>query len=272
MTNIHNSAIKASKQRLETNRSSLHLWKTHARLERIRGKNAEASKIYTMAIALEPQSPEMSPLLADAVEFYWLKGDQNEANQILSRFLDIQGPFTGLNLLRARKNLDGKASLHSIDTLQWEALTRTRFFLELSATTIQETMPIIDACISTLDRQSPLRESLTMWLCTTIFSISQIPGSMVPPAIVSERVDAALVDYDRNTILLGLFLECERGLGIWGRVRNLLDGHSSVGSMTLTSRGLRRIAWEIWAEDWGYGRWEPERVRMKFERALTAKR
>jgi hypothetical protein len=95
---------------------------------------------------------------------------------------------------------------------------------------------------------------------------------MVPPSVVSERVNMALVDYNSNTVLLGLFLECERGLGIWGRVRSLLDDNSSIGSAMLAPKGLRRIAWEIWAEGWGYGRWEPERVRIKFERSLAAKR
>lgn len=269
---ICNSAIKSSKQRLETDRSSLHLWKNHARLERIRGKNVEASKIYAMAIALDPQSSEMPPLVADAIEFFWLKDDRDEVQQILSRFLDIQGPFVGLNLLRARKNLDGRTSLYATETLQWEACIRIKFFLELCGTTIQGSIAIIDAAIFALDRQPSLCESLTIWLCATVYLISQISGSMVPPAVVSERVNMALVEYGSNTILLGLFLECERGLGIWGRVRTLLDDNSSIGSAMLTPKRLKRIAWEIWAEDWGYGRWEPERVRMKFERSLVVKR
>jgi hypothetical protein len=271
-SDIRTSAIKSSKQRLETDRSSLHLWRNHARLERIRGKNTEASKIYAMAIALDPQSPEMPSLVADALEFFWLRDDRSEAQQMLSRFLDIQGPLTRLNLLRARKNLDGRASLYATESLQWEACIRIKFFLELSGTTIQGSIATVDASIFALDRQRPLRESLTVWLCATIFSISQISGSMVPPTVVSERINMALVDYGGNTILLGLFLECERGLGIWGRVRSLLDDISSIGSAMLTPKGLKRIAWEIWAEDWGYGRWEPERVRMKFERSLMGKR
>jgi len=271
VTKTRSSAIKTSKQRLETDRSSLHLWRNHARLERIRDKNAEAAKIYKLVMSLNPQSSEMPLLVADAVEFFWLNDDQTEARQTLSRFLDIQGAFTGLDLLRARKNLEGRATLNGSYSPQWEACTRIKFFLELCATNFQEAIAIIDSCIAELDKQLPSRESLTVWLCTTIFSIAQIAGSMVPPVVISGRINAALAEYSGNTILLGLFLECERGLGIWGRVRNLLDD-SSLGSATVVPKALMRVAWEVWAEAWGYGPWEHERVRMKLERVLSIKR
>ncbi|KIM33854.1 hypothetical protein M408DRAFT_325432 [Serendipita vermifera MAFF 305830] len=262
------SALKASRQRLEANRSSLSLWKTHARLERIRNKHAEASKIYTMAVALDPQSPDMPQLVADAVEFFWLRDDREAAQDILLRFLDIQRPFSGLNLLRARKNLNGRGIANGAYNLLWEACTRIRFFLELSATTIQDAMTAFETYLEELDVHSPPHESLTVWLCSTLWSISRMQGSMIPPAVASKRIDAALAEYGNNTILLGLFLECERGLGIWGRVRDLLDDSLSARSVTAKPKRLKRIAWEIWAEDWGYAPWEPERVRTKLENAV----
>lgn len=268
----YDRAVKASKQRLETNRSSLTLWKTHARLERIRNKHAEAGKIYAMALTLDPQSTEMPQLVADAVEFFWFRDNRTEAQDILSRFLDVQGPLTGLNLLRARKNLDGRMPLGDMHNPQWEACARIRFFLELSATTTQDAIAAFESYGATLDVHSPLRESLTVWLCVTLSLTSQIKGSLIPPAVVSSRVDTALAEYGDNTVLLGLFLECERGLGIWGRVRDLLDDYSSIGSATAIPKSLKRLAWEIWAEDWGYAPWESERVRTKLENAVHIKR
>ncbi|KAG8811404.1 hypothetical protein FRC17_002464, partial [Serendipita sp. 399] len=99
--------------------------------------------------------------------------------------------------------------------------------------------------------------------------LAQLRGTIVPPALLTESVTEAVKLYPDNTILLSLFLECERGQGIWGRVRTLLDDTNPLGS---SSRSLSRLAWEIWAEGQGYGPWEIERVRNKLESALGSPR
>ena len=85
------------------------------------------------------------------------------------------------------------------------------------------------------------------------------------PAILRNGVQKSVKVYPENTILLALFLESEKGQGVWGRVRSLLDED-------LQENGITRMMWEVWGEGWEFGRWEPERVRAKLERAVSSER
>ncbi len=73
--------------------------------------------------------------------------------------------------------------------------------------------------------------------------------------------------YPSNTVILGFFLECEKGEGVWGRVRELL------GEKALTplgSKSLSRRVAEVWISGWEEDRWkgEVERVKASLEAAI----
>jgi hypothetical protein len=299
-------AVKLSKTRLESKRTSIPLWNDHAKLERIRGKIMDANKIYNMALTLNGDGADQSSklvLTADAVEYFWLQDNRAQAEKILADACEIKGSFQGASLLRARKALEAHLSAQSQYSPSWEATIRLRFFLEFSASTLGAAIFSVISSLANISlnpspspsqSQSPAssdstqnhvhtHESLTTWLCSIIFQLSQLPGIIVPQAIIAEQISSALKYHPDNTILLGLFLESERGQGIWGRVRSLLDNsddflvsRSSSGSLstqTLSgSKSLSRIAWELWAEGWSYGPWEKERVRAKLELATRNSR
>lgn len=262
--------IKDSKKSLEQRKNSVHLWRCHAKLERIRNKPSEAAKIYNMSLSIDPQSSELPLLVADGVEFFWLRDEQVQAQSLLTKYLGIQGVLSGLNLLRARKNLDARMSDYKEADKQWEAYIRLRFFVELASTKMEDCISVIDSLLARPHVTRQTHEVISMWLCLTIFSIARLPGSMTPPTLVRDRVSISLELYPHNTVFLGLFLECERGYGIWGRVRNLLDSRyqsdSAIGGDKIS---LLRVTWDIWAENWGYGPWETERVRNKLENAVN---
>ncbi|PVG04525.1 DUF1740-domain-containing protein [Serendipita vermifera] len=262
--------IKDSKQALEADSASIAKWERHAKLERMRGKYPEASKIYKMTISMNAQSINMPSLIADAVEFFWLQSDPTQAKELLFAFLGIQGDLSGLNLLRARRTLEAKASQYFSSTKQRDACLRIRFFVELVSSNIEEASLVLEKHLEDMQDGPGLHESITTWLCVTLYEIAQLRGSMVPRSTVAGRVASAVTQYPHNTILLGLFLECERGFGIWGNVRKMLDsGWPLAGSEKVINKSLMSLCWDIWAEGWGYGPWDMERVRSRLEWATT---
>lgn len=258
-------AIKESKQRLEQERGSVKLWRIHASLERYRGKRSETSKVYDMAVSIDPQSSSLPLLTADAVEYYWFSGEEPKGRQLLAQFLGVNPSLGGINLLRAKKELDSRVSMYEVFSSQWEACFRLRFFLELGSGTLQDALRIADLELSSVPAASSVHESLTTWLCLTLFNLAQSKGMIIPPAILAEHTSFAMKQYPNNTIILGLFLESERGQGIWGRVRGLLD--ETENPTLILSQSISRIAWEVWAEGWSHGPWQSERVRAKLEKA-----
>ncbi|KAI6104062.1 NRDE-2, necessary for RNA interference-domain-containing protein, partial [Pisolithus croceorrhizus] len=74
------------------------------------------------------------------------------------------------------------------------------------------------------------------------------------PASGSE--DVALEMYPSNTIILGMFLEAEKGYGLWGRVRSQMSQVNKDKDIT------RRVA-EVWMAGWEKGRWEREIERTR---------
>jgi hypothetical protein len=224
-----------------------------------------------MSLSIDPQSSELPLLVADGVEFFWLRDERVQAQSLLTNYLGIQGVLSGLNLLRARKDLDARMSDYEQADKQWEACIRLRFFVELASSKMEECISLIDSLLSGPHVSRQTHERIITWLHLTIFSIARLPGSMTPPTLVRDRVSISLALYPRNTVLLGLFLECERGYGIWGRVRNLLDsGYQSDSTIGGDKISLLRVSWDIWAANWGYGPWETERVRNKLENAVKA--
>lgn len=67
--------------------------------------------------------------------------------------------------------------------------------------------------------------------------------------------------YPSNTFILGIFLEAQKGQGIWGRVRAIL-GESATDTGMREKSLARRVA-EVWMAGWEKGRWEAEQERTR---------
>ena len=78
----------------------------------------------------------------------------------------------------------------------------------------------------------------------------------LPPALLRERVEKAIEVYPSNTIILGLFLDAEKGQSVWGRARALFGEHP-VNALLHPKDVARRVA-EVWAAGWEKGAWKAE--------------
>ena len=260
------SALKLSKKLLETQRDSVELWGSHARLERLRGKFGEAQKIYTMALQLQTSGREA--LLYDAAEFAWLQGNDASAVQLIASALGIEGIIEGVGLLRVKRAVHSQLDLQQVGSLEWGAWVKTRCLLELLTTSVdpvEHCLTLFDALVGDVPPSSPPHEAMTVACCVMLYHYSVTLKATVQPAILRDRVQKSLESYPENTILLALFLESEKGQGVWGRVRSLLDEDSP-------GVGISRVMWAVWAEGWEFGRWGPERVRARLEKAVSSER
>jgi tetratricopeptide (TPR) repeat protein len=265
-THPPSSALKLSKKLLETQRNSVELWGSHARLERLRSKFDEAQKVYTMALQLPTNS--RGALLYDAAEFAWLRGNNASAAQIVARALGVEGSIEGVGLLRAKRALHAQLDLQQVGSLEWGAWVKTRCLLELLTTSVdpvEHCLALFDILVGDVPPRSRPHETVTVASCVMLYHHSVTLQTTTQPAILRNRVQKSLELYPENTILLALFLEGEKGQGVWGRVRSLLDGD-------VQEKSISRIMWEVWAEGWEIGRWEPERVRTKLEKAVSSER
>ena len=260
------SALKLSKKLLETQRNSVELWGSHARLERLRSKFDEAQKVYTMALQLPIGNS--GTLLYDAVEFTWLRGNNTSAVHLIAHTLGVEGSVEGVGLLRVKRAVHSQLDQQQVGSLEWGTLVKTRCLLELLTTSVEPVehcLALFDALVGDVPPPSRPHEAIIVASCMMLYNYSVVLKATMQPSILRNRVKKCLEWYPENTILLALFLETEKGQGVWGRVRSLLDED-------LQGKSISRIMWEVWAEGWEFGRWEPERIRTKLENAVSLER
>ena len=94
-----------------------------------------------------------------------------------------------------------------------------------------------------------------------LYNNATVLRNPTPPALFRERVENAIAVYPNNTAILGMFLEAEKGQGIWGRVRALLGETAADG--TGKEKGVARRVAEVWVAGWEKGRWEAEVERIR---------
>jgi hypothetical protein len=124
-------------------------------------------------------------------------------------------------------------------------------------------------------------ESLTVGVAMMLYHHGTVLRNPMPPALLREWVDVGLKLYPSNSTLLALFLEGEKGQGVWGRVRALL-GEAGVGVPLGDNNGRGRkekdVARRV-AEVWIGAAWEKggrfselERVRSGLAHAVESER
>jgi hypothetical protein len=223
-------------------------------------------------MALQLQTSGRTALLYDAAEFAWLRGNSALAVRLIADALGIEGSVEGVGLLRVKRAVHSQLDLQQVGSLEWGAWVKTRCLLELLTTSVdpvEHCLTLFDALVGDVPPPSPPHEAMTVACCVMLYHYSVTLKATMQPAILRDRVQKSLESYPENTILLALFLESEKGQGVWGRVRSLLDNEDSHGMGMV---GISRVVWGVWAEGWEFGRWEPERVRTRLEKAVSSER
>ncbi|GJE85747.1 NRDE-2, necessary for RNA interference-domain-containing protein [Phanerochaete sordida] len=264
-------ALKVSKGMVAKAQDSLPHWRAHARLERMRGKTDNARKIYrTVLEAARASTPLSGPLWWDWAEMEWLSGAPDSALQVILRATGTNGSGSVV-ILRAKRELDEICG--TLGDERWkerEAWVNLRALLELLTSTMSGMLAVFDKAFSGLAPSSEAHESLTVALLSMLYIHGVVLRQPVTPATFRERAEGAFQQYPDNTIILGLFLEAEKGQSVWGRVRMML-GDKDVGP---GGKGLHRVLAEMWAVGWEKGSWraEEERIRNRFSAAVQSVR
>lgn len=150
----------------------------------------------------------------DWAEMEWLDGRADASLQVIHSAggVDVSG---GVGVLKAKRALDDRASGAGRDSRAW---IRLRALLELLTT------GSVTVALSMFDRQGlsdTEAEALQISAVLMIYHHVHTLRVPCPPAVLREHVERTLERYSENSIVLGVFLETQRGQSIWGRVRKL---------------------------------------------------
>ena len=250
------SAIKVSRQLLSTTQDSLSLWASHAQLERLRGRLDDARKVYhTVLIASSPKKQDgIAQLWWMWAEMEWLASKSEEALSIILRSASIQGKGEVV-ILRAKRALEDASGRN----IQWQervAWIRLRALLEL-LTTADANVAVGLFNLDVTSEGGVEHESLTIASLLMLYYHSVILQNPMAPTLLRQRTARAIEMYPSNSIILGLFLEGEKGQGVWGHVR------ANLGESGGKSKDIARRVEEVWISSWERGRWSNEIERTR---------
>lgn len=271
---LFSRALKASQALLSAYSSSPELLAAHAQLERINKKPEKARKVYRVALSSlsQKEGHSIAQLYWDAAEFEWLQSQNDSALNIVSRAAGQEGGKTGVQLLRVKRRLEEfsqeTSGIPDRYRLCWIKLT---ILLEILTGTVEVAIEIADRHEKREEPRKLQHEAITIAKLLLVYHHTVTLRNPAPTSLLRNLVQNALEMYSSNTIVLGLFLECEKGEGVWGRVRNLM-AENAVG--TLQEKSVVRRIFDAWIGNWEEGRWlgEVERIRSGLEAAMNSDR
>jgi len=195
----------------------------------------------------------------------WLTDDSDAATRVVLRAADVEG--LGMAILRGRRALE--STVQEIPETLWkvrEAWIRLGVLLELL---MGHSLPSF--LTAPLEAGSAVQESMAVASLGMLYHHISTLKSPTRPAVLRERLEKAVELFPNNTILLGMFLDMQKGQGLWGRVRELGDVSSCD---TVYEKGISRRVVEIWLGGWEKGRWlwEVERIRGSLTAAIASER
>jgi hypothetical protein len=170
--------------------------------------------------------------------------------------------------LRGRRALE--ATAQEIPETLWkvrEAWIRLGVLLELL---VGHSLPPF--LTAPLEAGSAVQESMAVASLGMLYHHNHTLKSPTRPVVLRERLEKAVDLFPNNTILLGMFLEMQKGQGVWGRVREL--GDVSISCDMVYEKGITKRAIDIWLGGWEKGRWlwEVERIRGSLTAAIASER
>jgi hypothetical protein len=138
----------------------------------------------------------------------------------------------------------------------------------LNGASVKEALSIFDDQLLSMVEGSPRHESLTVASLLLVYNYRVVLNKPMPPVLLRERAAPALEIYPSNSIIFGIFLEGEKGQGVWGKVRSIL------GASDGKAKDVARRMEEVWVASWEKGRWigELERTRNGLAAAVEHER
>ena len=252
--------MKLSKALLSVHHDSLEHWNAHAQLERLRGRLDEARKIYQTILIVSRignTRPGEGQMWWNWAEMEWLDGEDEETLNVIFSSVGMEASATGVTILRTKRSLEAMIASTKLSP-QWkeyEAWIKLRALLELL--TSQDPTAALAIVNELSEEGSCASESLITSALILLYFHSVILKRPTPPSILRECAGTAVEVYPSNSIILGIFLEAEKGQGIWGRVRTTL------GSSAKRIKDVARRAEEVWMAGWQQGRWQSEVERTR---------
>jgi len=198
----------------------------------------------------------------------WLSNNPSAAVEVILRSAGVAGTG-GVMVLRARRTLQDTA--HEIPAPLWkvrEAWLSLCALLELLTGTSLPSFMTDPIEFS----PAPADESLTVASLKMLFHHVVTLRSATRPQVLRERLERAVEVYPDNTVIIGMFLEMQKGRGVWGRVRELLGEIESADGAR--EKGVARRVTDVWVAGWEKGRWEweLERTRAGLENGVLNER
>lgn len=209
----------------------------------------------------------------------WLSGRNDDALAVILRSASIDDGKGGTVILRAKRLLRdiAQSAVTRKTGLGWknrEAWIKLAALLEiLTGGGHTGALTVFDEYIGEgggdFSLGNEARESLEMAMLLMLYRYGIVLNNAMPTSVLRTRVERAFERYPSNSILLGLFLEGEKGQGIWGKVREEMgEGPAS------KVKGIWRRVEELWMAGWERSRWKEqiERVRSNLAAAVIHER
>ena len=272
---ISGSALKLSRSFLATARESLPHWAIHARLERLQGRTEAARKVYETVLSAPSSSQtrlSTGPLWWDWAEMEWLGGRPDAALKVTLSSAGVAGTAGGgIAVLRAKRMLEDTVA--EIPEILWkarEAWLRLGTLLELLTASPGGGLPPF--LVELMQAGSVAAESRTVASLSMLYNHMVVLRSAARPTVLRERLQEAARLYPDNTVVLGMFLEVQKGQGVWGRVRELVADVGADGAVK--EKSVARRVMDVWIAGWERGRWEweIERTRSGLNAAVESER
>ena len=198
----------------------------------------------------------------------WLNDKPEAAITVILRASKATGS-EGVAILRAKQYLTEQND-HSECWEESESWTKLRALLELlTSKDVDGMLKVFDDC-----RQAPKsgtlpHESMVTACLMILYQHGLVLKYPSKAATLRERAETALDLYPCNTVILGIFLEVERGQGVWGRVQRRM-----YGQVTENRETVYRKVQQVWLPNWDKPRWDVdiERTRSVLNTALDEER
>ncbi|KAI8980698.1 DUF1740-domain-containing protein [Trametes punicea] len=256
-------ALKVSKTMLASARDSLRHWAVHARMECLRGRYDDARKVYQTILGSSSQHrPGEGAMWWDWAQMEWLARNDDAALQVIISSSGVAGSG-GIAVLRAKRHFESLLTTqmlraHWKERAPWIKLAA---LLELLTSSPQSALAVFESYLNAFEVGTPAHEGLTVASLALLYNHSIVLRNPTPPGLLRERAERAIEEYPSNTAVLGVFLEAEKGQGIWGRVRAMLGETAADG--TWKEKDVARRVAEVWVAGWEKGRWEAEIERTR---------
>ncbi|GAA6015188.1 hypothetical protein JCM11491_000498 [Sporobolomyces phaffii] len=284
-------AVKVAKQVLRDHRQDLLLWDGYARIERQRGKTADARQVYCTALSMyrsfKPEEQIDGPLLWRSwAEMEWEEGNVAIALKVLSaaaatddrvdlaslaKSPDLRPSAT--ELLRARQYYSTQLEA-AFQPRATQSIVRNRNHLAYSAAVLALLTQGIDQAVEVLERHlfrlectnalgSAEHEEVYMLYAKLLYRNST--RGAYKPGQLRDLLERAIKQYKNNTLFLSLFYHNELRMKIQNRIRKTLEDHV-LKEKDVTSDGyLFAIFAELHLDVRSQNHWA---VRNLFDRAV----